>query len=85
MIGLAIRHAVIEFYLVYKGIDYKMFTVKDICALIKKRMEWCRSELEENSNVLFNIRDFSDAMRLKPERALKVVKFFPNLPYPTLP
>ncbi|XP_028401598.1 uncharacterized protein LOC114524652 [Dendronephthya gigantea] len=77
---LGIRHAIIEFDLVYKGIDYKKFTVKDICSLMKKRMEWCRSELAENSNVLFNFRDFSDAMRLKPKRVLKVVKFLSSLP-----
>ena len=41
---LGIRHAIIEFDLVYKGIDYTKFTVNDICALAKKRMEWCRSE-----------------------------------------
>jgi Ca2+-binding EF-hand superfamily protein len=77
---LGIRHAIIEFDLVYKGIDYTKFTVKDICALMKKRMDWCRSELHKDSKVLFNIRDFSDAMRLQPESVLEVVKFLSSLP-----
>ncbi|XP_028401606.1 uncharacterized protein LOC114524657 [Dendronephthya gigantea] len=77
---LGIRHAIIEFDLVYKGIDYTKFTVEDICSLMKMRMEWCRSELAENSNVIFNFRDFADAMRLNPKRVLKVVKFLSSLP-----
>ena len=81
MRSLGIRHAILEFDLVYKGIDYTKFTVDDICALAKKRMEWCRSDegLHKDSKVLFNIRDFSDAMRLEPERVLKVVKYLSSL------
>ena len=81
MRSLGIRHVIIEFDLVYKGIDYTKFTVDDICALAKKRMEWCRSEegLHKDSKVLFNIRDFSDAMRLEPERVLKVVNYLSSL------
>ena len=77
---LGIRHAIIEFDLVYKGIDYKKFKVRQICKLLKERMDWCRSELHKDSRVLFNIRDFSDAMKLKPKRVLKVVKFLSVLP-----
>ena len=77
---LGIRHAIIEIDLVYQGIDYKKFKVKAICDLLKKRMDWCRSKLHKHSKVLFNIRDFSDAMRLKPKRVLKVVKFLSSLP-----
>jgi Ca2+-binding EF-hand superfamily protein len=77
---LGIRHAIIEFDLVYKGIDYKKFKVRDICALMKKRMDWCRSKLHRHSKVLFNFRDFTDAMRLKPKRVLKVVNFLSSLP-----
>ena len=77
-----IRHAIIEFDLVYKGIDYKKFKVRNICELMKKRMDWCRSDdgLHKDSKILFNIRDFSDAMRLKPKRVLKVVNFLSSLP-----
>jgi Ca2+-binding EF-hand superfamily protein len=77
---LGIRHAIIEFDLVYKGINYEEFKVRKICKLLKERMDWCRSKLHEDSRVLFNIRDFSDAMRLKPKRVLKVVNFLSSLP-----
>ncbi|XP_046858000.1 uncharacterized protein LOC124451428 [Xenia sp. Carnegie-2017] len=79
---LSLRHPIIEFDLVYKGIDYTKFKVRNIIQLMKKRMEWCRSEegLHKDSRVLFNFRDFSDAMRFKPKRVFKIVTFLSSLP-----
>ena len=77
---LGIRNAVIEADVVYKGIDFKKFTVKKICELFSQRMKWIRENISKDARIFFNLRDFSDAMTTKPKRIFEVVHYLSSLP-----
>lgn len=77
---LGIINAIIEADLVYRGIDYKKFNVENICELMLQRMRWVRENLSKDSRIFFNLRDFSDAMKMKPKRVFKLVHYLSSLP-----
>lgn len=77
---LGIHNIMMEFDLVYYGIDYKVFTMKKLCELMSKRIKWIRENISPNSRIFVNIRDFSDCMLKKPKRMFKVVHYLSSLP-----
>ena len=75
-----IQNAIIEADLVYRGIDYKKFTVKEMCSLFSSRMMWLRENISKDCRILFNLRDLPDGMTRKPKRIFKVVHYLSSLP-----
>ena len=80
MKDLGIKNAIIELDLVWSGIDYSKFKVKDINKLLSERMEWCRENLSKDSKVFINLRDLPDGMIKKPKRIFKVIRYLSSLP-----
>ena len=70
-----IKNVIIEMDLAYFDYDYEKWTVEQIWDLMRKRIEWVRNNIYEESMIYFNIRDFSDAMQKFPDRLLKVVEY----------
>ena len=54
---LGIKNVIIEADLVWAGIDYKKFKVRDMNKLFSERMKWCRENLSKDCRILFNLRD----------------------------
>lgn len=77
---LGIHNVMMEFDLVYYGINYKVFTMKKLCALMSKRFKWIRENISPNSRIFVNIRDFSDCFLKKPRRLFKLVNYLSSLP-----
>lgn len=77
---LGLRNVIIEADLVYRGIDYKKFKVKNICDLFSQRMKWVRENLSKDARIFFNLRDLPDAMSTKPKRIFEVVRYLSSLP-----
>ena len=77
---LGIINPIVEADLVYQRIDYKKFKVENICELLLQRMKWVRENLSKDSRIFINLRDFFDAMKMKPKRVLKVVHYLSSLP-----
>ena len=68
-----LRNPIIEVDLADKSINWKMFTVQDMCKLINQRMQWARSNLSSDAKLLINLRDFPIAMEQVPQRVFIVV------------
>ena len=77
---LGIKNVIIEADLVWAGIDYKKFKVRDMNKLFSERMKWCRENLSKDCRILFNLRDLPDGMKKKPKRIFKVVRYLSSLP-----
>ena len=77
-----IPNVVLEIDLADANIDWKKFTIKDMCDLLQERLNWCYENLSSKSKVLFNIRDFYAAMVTNHGaiRVLHVVEFLGRLP-----
>ena len=75
-----INHVLFEIDLVNYKVDYDKFTMDQVCALVKHRIDWVRENLSSDSLILFNLRDFSDTMTLQPQRIWKIVSFLSTLP-----
>ena len=79
MKDLGIKNAIIEVDLVWSGIDYSKFKVKDINKLLSERMEWCGENLSEDSKIFINLRNVPDDMIKKPKRIFKVIRYLSSL------
>ncbi|KAK3733237.1 hypothetical protein QZH41_002004 [Actinostola sp. cb2023] len=77
---LGIKHVIIELDLVYRGIDYTVFTDDIMCQVLSDRMAWVRENLCKDSHIFFNLRDLPDCMKKNPERLFKVVNYLSSLP-----
>ena len=60
--------------------DFSKFTVADMCALIRKWIEWAHANLNGKKKIIVNIRDLPDFMPKKPERLFEVVDYLSKLP-----
>ena len=56
------------------------FTVKDMCDLLERRINYVFDEISPDAKVLLNLRDLPIAMGSAPERVLTIVKFLSQLP-----
>ena len=56
------------------------FTVKDMCALIEKWMNWVYDNINKKARILINFRDLPAVMDEAPERLLSVVEFLSKMP-----
>ncbi|KAK3729206.1 hypothetical protein QZH41_002773 [Actinostola sp. cb2023] len=77
---LGIKHVNMELDLVYRGIDYTVFTDDIMCQVLSDRMAWVRENLYKDSHIFFNLRDLPDCMKKNPERLFKVVNYLSSLP-----
>ncbi|KAK3729213.1 hypothetical protein QZH41_012262, partial [Actinostola sp. cb2023] len=77
---LGIKHVIMELDLVYRGIDYTVFTDDIVCQVLSDRMAWVRENLCKDSHIFFNLRDLPDCMKKNPERLFKVVNYLSSLP-----
>ena len=71
-----------EFDLIDSRVKWgETYTIEELCALLKKRLNWCFENLSPKSKVLFEFRDFPFAMNTDEGalRVLQVVKFLSNL------
>ncbi|XP_064402058.1 uncharacterized protein LOC135347879 [Halichondria panicea] len=75
-----LKNPIIEFDLADKSIDWESCSVKDICELIMKWIEWSHTNLSKDSKIFVNFRDFPMAMIKVPERVLAAVDYFASLP-----
>ncbi|XP_078351150.1 uncharacterized protein LOC144635908 [Oculina patagonica] len=80
MKALGLVNPIIEIDLAIGSINWDCFTVKDMCRLLKKRMEWSRKWLSPDAKIMVNLRDFPDAMVYQMERLFTVVDFLGSLP-----
>ena len=78
---LGLRNPIIEIDLANKQVDWEgKFTVKDLCQLLLKRIEWAREHLSSDAITFVNLRDFPIAMSDAPKRVLEVVEYISSLP-----
>jgi 6-pyruvoyl-tetrahydropterin synthase len=56
------------------------FTVKDMCMLIEKRMDWVYDKINPKARILINFRDLPAVMDEDPERLLSIVEFLATMP-----
>ena len=78
-----IPNVILEMDLADPSVDWdKKFTIKDLCKLLKERLNWCYDNLGKKSKVMFNFRDFSAAMSTihGAIRVLYVVEYLGRLP-----
>ncbi len=71
---------IIEFDLADKSVDWESCSVKDICELVMKWIEWSRTNLSKETKMFVNFRDFPMAMTQVPERVLAAVDYFASQP-----
>ena len=71
---------IIEVDLANKSVNWESCSVKDICDLVMKWIEWSRTNLSKDSQIFVNFRDFPIAMTQVPERVLATVDYFASLP-----
>jgi len=74
-----IRNVILEMDLTYHGIDYRKFKLRQIKNLMRERLQWMKNELGQDAKAFINIRDFYDAMRKRPKRVLRFVRFLSRL------
>ena len=60
-------------------------TTEEWIAILKKRIEWIKSNLGRESKYLVNFRDFHDSMRKRLKSLLEITYFLSSLPYPFKP
>jgi len=60
--------------------DFKKFSVKQLCQLLEKWIDWCLENLGPKTKTFFSFRDLPDVMPVHPQRPFKVVSFLANLP-----
>ena len=76
-----LRNVFFECDLVDKNIKWgEKFKRRDMCAMIRKWIEWVRDNIHKDGRILLNLRDLPLAMTSKPKRVLKVVKYLSELP-----
>ena len=76
---LKLRNPIIEIDLANKSIDWdRKGTMKEMCQLLQRRIEWTKQHICSNAQVLVNLRDFPFAMTT-PQRVLKMVRFISSL------
>ncbi|KAL9952348.1 hypothetical protein ACROYT_G039591 [Oculina patagonica] len=80
MKALGLVNPIIEIDLAIGSINWDVFTVQDMCQLLKERMEWSRKWLSPDAKIMVNLRDFADAMVHQMERLFTVVDFLGSLP-----
>lgn len=80
MKALGLVNPIIEIDLAINSINWDIFTVQKMCQLLKEKMEWSRRWLSPDAKILFNLRDFPDAMVSQMERLFTVVDFLGSLP-----
>ena len=85
MQALGLVNSIIEIDLAIESINWDVFTVQDMCQLLKERMEWSRKYLSPKTKVMVNLRDFPDAMVNQMERLFTVVDFLGSIPAPERP
>lgn len=60
--------------------DFEKFPMDDLCALVKKWIQWCYDNLSKEAKVLINLRDPPDVMPNNPGRVFDFVEFVAKLP-----
>ena len=78
-----IANVILEMSLTDPNIDWdEKFPICKFCKLLKTRLNWCYENLSPHSKVLFNIQDFSAAMKTSKgaARVLHVVGYLGSLP-----
>ena len=76
---LGLINPLIEIDLALQTINWNEFTIRDMCNLLHKRIEWTRRTLSPEAKVIVNLRDFPDAMSQQMERVFTVVDFLGSL------
>jgi hypothetical protein len=56
------------------------WTVRDMCKLLRKRINYVFDEISPKARVLLNLRDFPVAMSKHPKRVLRITRFLSKLP-----
>jgi len=74
-----INNVVLEFDLMYYAIDYDEFDMEDICEYFMDKVKWIRCNLDSKSDILINIRDFSQTMEHEPHRVGYFVHYLSSL------
>ena len=80
MKALGLINPIIEIDLAINSINWDVFTVQDMCQLLRAKMEWSRKWLSPDTKIMVNLRDFPDAMIYQMERLFTVVDFLGSLP-----
>ena len=80
MKALGLVNPIIEIDLAIDSINWDIFTMQDMCQLLKERMEWSRRWLSLDTKIMINLRDFPDAMVYQMERLFTIVDFLGSLP-----
>ena len=76
-----IPNTIFEIDLANDNVEWETkFTIDDMCQLMYNQMKWTYSNITENARILFNFRDFPDAMTKAPKRVLYVLQFLSKLP-----
>lgn len=74
-----INNVVLEMDLNMYKIDYTRFTMDKACELVKSRLNWIRSNLQNSPKIFINLRDWPDCMHRCPERVWQFVSFLSKL------
>ncbi|CAH1790966.1 unnamed protein product [Owenia fusiformis] len=75
-----VRNVFFEMDLGDSTYDFDCFSVKEMCQLTKKWINWCYDNLHPNAKVLINIRDIGEVMDKYPWRVCKFVKSISKMP-----
>ena len=67
--------------LIDKNVSWdEKFTLEDMYKLIRKWIEWVKSNIHKDGRILLNLRDFALAMSKNPQRVLKFAQILSQLP-----
>lgn len=81
-----LRNVLFEIDLADSSYDFSgQFSYDDMCALMRKWVEWCHVHLHPDSKVLINIRDIEAVMPNHSERVFQLVRDMAQLPEATRP
>ncbi|CAH1791980.1 unnamed protein product [Owenia fusiformis] len=75
-----VRNVFFELDLGDSTYDYERFSMKEMCRLTKKWINWCYDNLHPNAKILINIRDIEEVMGKHPWRVCKFVKSISKMP-----